>query len=310
MDDIYFLMRIKNADVYIKRDDLLPFSFGGNKLRIVRKAFEDMKKKGCDEFISYGSESSNLNRVAAHMARAEGTACTVIFKRGRRALEPFNERMVKESGARIVYCDGSEVRQAVEIELERAEREHRKPYYIYGGADGKGNEACLMEAYADAYEEIKAYEEKRDIRFSHIFLASGTGITQAGLMAGTILHKDDKRIWGISVARSSSRSGEIIREDLELYMKGRAFDRSHLSDIIVDDRFVMGGYGDGSKELSLLCREMLSAHGLPLDPIYTGKAFLGMRTVIEEEDLRGSLLFIHTGGLPGVFDAACGSMLS
>ncbi len=45
---------------YIKRDDLVPFSFGGNKVRIVQKYFKDMSKKGCDCIITYGNSRSNL----------------------------------------------------------------------------------------------------------------------------------------------------------------------------------------------------------------------------------------------------------
>ncbi len=313
MEDTYFLMKIKDASIYIKRDDLLPFSFGGNKLRIVTKAFEDMERRGCDEFISYGSESSNLNRVAAHMARSRGVACTVIFKKGRGAHEPYNELLVKESGARIVYCEGSEVRAAVEEELRRSVRDGHRPYYIYGDSNGRGNEACLVEAYVEAYEEIRDFEAKSGISFSHIFLASGTGITQSGLMAASILHGDDKKICGISVARSRDRGREAIRENMSSYMRdGRKTEVKvpAASEIFFDDRFVKGGYGCADQELSELCRQMMKGYGLPLDTTYTGKAFLGMRNIIEEEHIKGSVLFIHTGGLPGVFDAARDIMLS
>ena len=32
-------------EFFIKRDDLLPFSFGGNKVRIAEQYFRDMKKR-------------------------------------------------------------------------------------------------------------------------------------------------------------------------------------------------------------------------------------------------------------------------
>ena len=52
-------------EFFIKRDDLLPFSFGGNKVRIAEQYFRDMKKKDCDCIIAYGSSRSNLCRVIA-----------------------------------------------------------------------------------------------------------------------------------------------------------------------------------------------------------------------------------------------------
>jgi D-cysteine desulfhydrase len=61
---------------YIKRDDLLPFSFGGNKVRIAQKYFEDMDEKGCDCIIAYGNSRSNLCRVIANMSKSK--ACIVL----------------------------------------------------------------------------------------------------------------------------------------------------------------------------------------------------------------------------------------
>ena len=45
MSNIYFLEKYKNADIYIKREDLHPFSFGGNKVKIAQEIFADMEEK-------------------------------------------------------------------------------------------------------------------------------------------------------------------------------------------------------------------------------------------------------------------------
>lgn len=57
-------------NIYIKREDLLPFSFGGNKVRIALEFFRDMKQKSKDCIIGYGSSRSNLVRAVANMASA------------------------------------------------------------------------------------------------------------------------------------------------------------------------------------------------------------------------------------------------
>ena len=54
-------------ELYIKRDDLLPFSMGGNKVRISQAFFQDMEHKGCDTMIIYGSRHSNLCRVLSNL---------------------------------------------------------------------------------------------------------------------------------------------------------------------------------------------------------------------------------------------------
>ena len=40
--------------IFIKRDDLLPFSLGGNKVRIAEAFLKDMNNRGCDALIGYG----------------------------------------------------------------------------------------------------------------------------------------------------------------------------------------------------------------------------------------------------------------
>ena len=50
--------------LYIMREDLLPFSLGGNKVRIANAFFEDMQKKGCDiMLIKLETELAKLNDI-------------------------------------------------------------------------------------------------------------------------------------------------------------------------------------------------------------------------------------------------------
>ena len=55
---------------WIKRDDLLPFSFGGNKVRIGMAFREDCLRSGCDAMILYGDRRSNLCRVLSAICAA------------------------------------------------------------------------------------------------------------------------------------------------------------------------------------------------------------------------------------------------
>jgi D-cysteine desulfhydrase len=72
------------------------------------------------------------------------------------------------------------------------------------------------------------------------------------------------------------------------------------------DGYVGSGYGKaGSKELSLI-REVARSEGILLDPVYTGKAFYGMSQELERnpEVFGDRIVFIHTGGLFGLFPMA------
>ena len=63
---------------WIKRDDLLPFSFGGNKVRKAAEFYKEIKKSGADVVMTYGSNSSNHCRIIANMAAAMELQCHVI----------------------------------------------------------------------------------------------------------------------------------------------------------------------------------------------------------------------------------------
>ena len=53
--------------VYVKREDLLPYSFGGNKARIGLEYLADMERQGKDHLIAYGNARSNLCRVLSNL---------------------------------------------------------------------------------------------------------------------------------------------------------------------------------------------------------------------------------------------------
>ena len=60
--------QLNNNKFFIKRDDLLPISFGGNKVRKAILFFEELEEKCCDCVVTYGSSSSNHCRIIANIA--------------------------------------------------------------------------------------------------------------------------------------------------------------------------------------------------------------------------------------------------
>ena len=314
---IQYLGREGDADIYIKRDDLIPFSFGGNKVRIAYELVSSALKRGCDLVISYGSEGSNMNRAMAHMAKLYGLKCHVIIKKendGAESLkaEPLNERLVRESGADITYCTGGNVRETVESVMDRARSLGEKPYYIYGNSLGTGNRTALMMAYFKAYGEILKWEREKGLSFEHIFLAVGTGCTISGLLAGIMTEaclsekghapelKGLPSLHGISIARESGSVKDKIYENLEAF--NPYIIREGLFDI--SDAYLKGGYGLADEGIYEEIRQALIDHRTAMDPTYSGKAFYGMKSEIKKQGYKGNCLFIHTGGTAGFFDRA------
>lgn len=284
---------------YMKRDDMLPFSFGGNKVRKAAEFYKEIKKDEIDVVMTYGSNSSNHCRIIANMAYAMGLSCHIISPEENREVL-YNTRLVKNFGAVIETCPVTMVAKTIENRKQAYLAEGKKPYFITGG--GHGNPGT--ESYVKAYREIAEYEKEHNIYFDYIFHASGTGATQAGLVCGKLLAGDkDRTIVGISIAREEVPGRQVIKDSIREYL-GEKFDSLYTEeDLIFTDICRMGGYGKYTKEVEDTIEKLISAEGIPTDTTYVGKAFNGMCRYIEENRITDkNILFIHTGGTPLFFD--------
>lgn len=291
------------CNLYMKRDDLLPFSFGGNKARIAYEFYADMDAKGKDCMIGYGNARSNLNRALAALNSVRGGICHIISPAdddGRR-LVTNNSLLVNACGAIFHECTKQNVAMSVASVMEECIESGLKPYYIYGDEYGNGNEATPVRAYVKVYQEILRQEIEFGIHFDSIVLATGTGMTQAGLIAGQCLYGGKAAIYGISIARDAKREREILQKYLYVYGDGLGKNFKNVEINLVDD-YLFGGYGQYTSELLNISKKMYLMNGVSLDLTYTSKAFYGLQDMLKKDSLGENILFIHTGGTPLFFD--------
>lgn len=292
---------------YMKRDDLLPFSFGGNKVRFAQKFLEDMKREHCDSMIIYGNYHSNLCRILSTLCHKLGMPCYMIHNTEdiKEQKETQNSRVIRAMGVREITCGKTGIADAVQQAVDELTEKGYRPYYIYGNTKGQGREWVPVEAYAEAYEEICRQEEEKGIHFDYIFLASSTNATQAGLLAGSLKAGDGRKIIGISVSRNAKRGKEVIASDLNAYADkfGYSFPEDWKEHIYFTDEYLGDGYGRYSSKTADIIRKIYREEGIPLDMTYTGKAFYGMVRYLEENQIHDkNILFLHTGGTPLFFD--------
>ncbi len=287
-------------DVFIKRDDLYPFSFGGNKARKAELFWEDVEALKADYIVTYGSSSSNHCRVIANLAARNGIPCLLIAPQ-EKSEKTFNRDMTGLFGADVLPVPVEHVKDTIDCTLEKLREDGYSPYFIMGG--GHGN--LGTQAYVNVYEEIRRYEEEKGWKFDRIFHASGTGTTQAGLICGQLLSGEHaRRITGISIARRNPYGRDVVVQSVKDYLKEQGKDTLYEDKYVefVDD-YTEDGYGSGSPAIDAWIRRMLIHEGIPLDETYTGKAFAGMCDYLEKNRVIGQkILFIHTGGTPLFFD--------
>ena len=310
MTIIQNLGEYKDNCLWIKREDFIPFSFGGNKARKAILFFEEIDKGDYDCVVTYGSGSSNHCRIIANQCCRRGMECHIISPE--EASEPtFNSRMMELFGAQITVVPVTQVHDTIEAKLASLKSEGKKPYFIEGG--GHGN--IGTEAFVQCYNEIREQETELGTHFDYIFFASGTGTTHAGLVCGQLLAGDDRTIIGISIARKNPRGRNVVLDSVRAYLGERVAaadaqasvdgliseDAIQKATIFVDD--FTSGYGKDNQRVLDTIEMVLKTYGIPLDSTYTGKAFMGMTEYLAEHQITGmNLLFIHTGGTPLFFD--------
>ncbi len=290
---IEFIDNLYENRIYIKREDKLPFSFGGNKVRFAESFIEDMRKQGKNAIIAYGSKSSNLCRVMAQICFDNKIPCAVVFSEAEEHTTN-NSKIVSALGVREYCCQKTQVAQTVQKAMDDFIHEGLNPYYIYGDTSGSGNELTPVSSYTPVYDEICGYENSENTKFDYIFLATGTAATYSGLLCGAVKNGDNRNIVGISIARPAERCTEIVKENLKLY-----FGCTQKAEPVVTDEYLWGGYSLTTPEELQEINYIFDKYQIPLDPTYTGKAFYGMKEYLKKHNIQDkNILFIHTGGYP------------
>lgn len=302
LSDIEFIAEDhKSNNIYIKRDDLIPFSFGGNKARKATYFFDEILAGNFNVVVTYGSKVSNHCRIISNLCFKYGIKCIVVSPISDENSN-FNRDLINLSGAEVVECRIEEVSDTINNIIEN-EKQHnnQKVYFIPGG--GHGNQGT--QAYVDAYNEIKMWSKQNKTNFDLIFLASGTGTTQAGLAIGKMKHQDTEvRVIGVSVARDKSRGSQVIIDSVNEYLTEYNINvRFDSKSIEFYDDYVERTYGKTTDLIDETIKNIYLNYGIPLSSNYTGKAFTGMNSFISENDIANkNILFIHTGGIPLFFD--------
>ncbi|MCM1297668.1 MAG: pyridoxal-phosphate dependent enzyme [Muribaculaceae bacterium] len=295
-----------NNCFFIKRDDCIPFSFGGNKARKAAEFYRAIQGTDTDVVMTYGSNSSNHCRIIANMAAGMGISCHIISPEENRELLN-NTKLVQDFGAVIETCPVTQVAQTIENRKRIYREQGKHPYFIAGGGHGSHG----TEAYVKAYREIEEYENNNDCYFDYIFHASGTGTTQAGLVCGSLLSGAvDRKIVGISIAREAQRGRQVVKDSIREYLGERFEELYREESLVFVDAYRCGGYGLYTEQVIDTIETVMRRDGVAMDTTYVGKAFCGMLAYLEENGIRDKrILFLHTGGGPLFFDGLTGGAL-
>lgn len=291
-------------DIYIKRDDYTGTEISGNKVRKLEFSVKEALDMGCDYLITCGGIQSNHARATVAVAVKMGMEAGLVLRGKEDSEIDGNLFMNKLLGADIRFITPEDYRNRRMEMMEELKKEMElqgfKPYIIPEGAsNGIGSFG-----YFNAIEEILAQEKEMGIHFDGIFIAVGSGGTHAGLLLGSKLLSSTSQIYGINVCDDEEYFKNNIHEILIESNKYLDMDiQFHKSEINIIDGYVGRGYALSTPAELNFISDFAKLEGIILDPVYTGKGMYGLTEEIKKGRFRDfkNILFIHTGGLFGVF---------
>lgn len=280
--------------LFMKRDDLLSFGAGGNKVRKLQTVAAEAVAAGADTLITCGGIQSNHARVTAAAGAALGLDVYLVANGPAPDAPGGNARLNQIFGARMHYVASRDARAPAMARLAgELESAGRRPCVIPLGASTPVGAA----GFARGVEELTA----SSLRPNVIVHATSSGGTQAGLVAGCALFGLSPRIIGVSADDPAPAIREVVTgliDGLARLLGARPASLGADKPIEVDDDFVGGGYGvptpASTEALELVARR----EGILLDPVYTAKAMASLIARIRTGEFTAeqNVLFWHTGG--------------
>jgi D-cysteine desulfhydrase len=279
-------------DLWVKRDDLTGLAGGGNKIRKLEWTVGAALAEGADTLVTTGAPQSNHARLTAAAAARTGLGAVLVLRGSAGTSRSGNLALNGLLGARVAWAgdvDQAGLDAAAAEVCASLRAEGARPALIpFGGSSALG-----ARGYVRCGEELR--EQVPDLATAVVALGSG------GTMAGLVAALGTDAVLGVDVGALTDPAAAVAE-----------FARPLTTEDVTPDRLrvrrdqVGSGYpaltGPTAEALRLAAR----TEGLVLDPTYTGRALAGLIAAVRDGSVRPGerTVFVHTGGLPGLFGHA------
>lgn len=290
------------VEVWIKREDLLPIAFGGNKLRNLEFLVGAALAEGADCLVTSGRRWSNHARLTAAAGARAGLGVHLVLSGP--PTDPPNPgvRLDRLLGATVHQAethDRAEREALVELVVAELHAEGRRPFLM--GVGGSGVIGVVGQVLAGI--ELVDGAAANGFVPDDLILPSATGGTQGGLLVGLATAGVATTVRGFAVARAARelapRIAGLIAELATLPGLANVPDGR----IVLDDSELGPGYGIATASADEAIRLLATTEGILVDPIYTAKALAGLIALVRRGELDGrTVVFWHAGGTPGLFE--------
>ena len=277
----------RGIKLYVKRDDLIHDEVSGNKWRKLKYNIEQVYQGKFEGVFTFGGAFSN-HLVATASACNQLGLKSIGFVRGNELTINSNDTLKRcyELGMELRFLSREEYALRNDKQYIHEIQSENLGFYPIpeGGSNYLGVIGCQ--------EIVKEIE----IEIDHLFIAQGTTTTSCGVLMGKHSHT---KLHVIPVLKGF-HSKETMVDILKYALLDEDYANELVDDVIVHSEYHFGGYGKHTDELIYFIKNIYSGYQLPLDFVYTGKAFYGMLEELRSDYYDNqTVVFIHTGGLQG-----------
>ncbi|XP_019620388.1 PREDICTED: bifunctional D-cysteine desulfhydrase/1-aminocyclopropane-1-carboxylate deaminase, mitochondrial-like isoform X1 [Branchiostoma belcheri] len=318
----------EGVEVFIKRDDMTGSTLSGNKVRKLEFLMADAIDRGCGAIITCGGVQSNHCRATAVAARQLGLDIHLMLRSDVQDFLPIANGVPDWSAKNPseVGCEGNLLQDRLmganvylvqrtewyeEKLLPRMQRLAQRIKETSGKESylipvGGSNQVGLF-GYITAFQEL--IEQGVLERFDDLVLTVGSGGTTCGLCVANYLTGSKIRIHAVAICDDAAYFHRHINAALQEI--GLTDVRSEdIVDII--EGYKGRGYALSTKKELEFVANVAHTSGIILDPVYTGKATMGMLNELRTNHSRfqgNRILFLHTGGIFGLYDGRMNTVL-
>ncbi len=294
------------VNLYVKRDDLLPGSGGGNKTRKLEFCIADALDQGKDAIITCGAVQSNHCRLTAAWSAKEGLDCHLILEErvaGSYKSDASGNNFLFELldvKSISVVPGGSDMMAEMGKKADELAAGGKQPYIVPGGASN----AVGAMGYAVCAEETMGQLNQMRLAIDHIIVPSGSAGTHAGMVVGMAGVSGGIPISGVNVSRTKDVQEEIVYSlAVELAEKIGVKGGVAREAIVCFDQYVGPGYSLPTDAMVEAVKLFAKTEAVLLDPVYSGKAAAGLIDLVRKGHFSAgaNVLFLHTGGSPALF---------
>lgn len=291
------------ADLWFKRDDLISFGLGGNKIRGLEVILADALNKQVNWLVTGAGVQSNHVRATAAVAAHAGLRSTAVYWGKPPVTVDGNYRITRMLNAQFHFThddDRASVDTHISLVADNLRKRGDRPYAIPRGG------ACAMGVLGHVLTVFELYQQclSLDLEPDAIVLAVGSGGTYAGWLLGIRLLNLPWKMLCYTVSREpeqvSQQVADLATEASALLKLDWTF---YANDAPIYGGFIGQGYGIPSPEAAEAIKQIGRTEGILLDPVYTGKAMAGFLHGLQNKYFEdyNKIVFIHTGGEPAFF---------